>query len=167
MKSHFTPVDNILFDFLLKDLSNAELKILLVIIRQTEGWVNKENGQRKNRDRISYSQFTAKTGLSRRSISQAIESLSQKQLIVITNSLGQALNHPSSRKGQYAIFYSPHLVTTRAKIALDIGKKCTRHVQKTTYNKRKEIKERKNNESDYLPIKEILEPKQKQWKLIS
>lgn len=152
-----------LFDSLLKDLSNAELKILLVIIRQTDGWVNKENGQRKDRDQISYSQFVSKTRLSKRSISQAIESLSQKQLIVITDSLGQELNNPSLRQGRYFLFYSPRLLETCAKIASDIGKNCTRHVQKTTYNKRKEIKERNNNESNYLQIKEVVETKQSQW----
>jgi len=41
---YFTNVPNIIFDTHLKDLGYAELKILLVIIRQTYGWKDKHTG---------------------------------------------------------------------------------------------------------------------------
>ncbi|MBK8875669.1 MAG: replication protein [Bacteroidetes bacterium] len=77
-----TPVPNVLFDLLLKDLKASELKILLVIIRQTLGWVDKkEIGGRKSRDWISTSQLERKTGLSRRAISSGLASLIEMGLI--------------------------------------------------------------------------------------
>jgi phage replication O-like protein O len=80
-----TQVPNFIFDHYLAELPMAELKVLLVIIRQTLGWMDMKTGQRKARDRISHSQFMTKTGLSRRSIITAIQSLQQRKMITITD----------------------------------------------------------------------------------
>ena len=71
-----TQVPNILFDTHLPNLTESELKILLVIIRQTYGWIDKFTGKRKIKDRISQSQFRIKTGLSKRIISKTLKMLS-------------------------------------------------------------------------------------------
>ena len=52
-----TQVPNALFDKHLPNISHAELKILLIIIRQTYGWIAPQTKQRKLRDRISHGQF--------------------------------------------------------------------------------------------------------------
>ena len=57
MLNQTTPVPNILFDALLPTLTESELKVLLVIIRQTYGWFDFKTKKRKQRDWISYSQF--------------------------------------------------------------------------------------------------------------
>jgi len=106
IRENFTQTPNVLFDHLLKELNNSELKIILVIIRQTNGWIDKKTDRRKVKDRITYSQFILKTGLSRRIISAAIKSLSQKHLIEITDYSGNILSNASERKGQYRIYYS-------------------------------------------------------------
>lgn len=82
-----TPVPDELFDDLMADLSEAELKVVLYIIRRTWGFkkvvdaidldqlengITKKDGQRLDRG----------TGLSRRAIIDAIESLVQKKIIV-------------------------------------------------------------------------------------
>ena len=82
-----TPVPDELFDDLMADLSEAELKVVLYIIRRTWGFkkavdaidldqlehgIMKKDGQRLDRG----------TGLSRRAIIDAIESLVQKKIIV-------------------------------------------------------------------------------------
>lgn len=167
-REHFTPTPNILFDQLLKELSNSELKILLVIIRQTNGWVDKKTGKRKERDRINHNQFISKTGLSRRIISGAIKSLSQKNLIEITDCSGDSLCNPCERKGQYLIYYSsvldinqlPHnLNQTNAESDINMCKKRHQHVQKVIHNKRNSNKRNlsKERRSDYVHIGEVID----------
>jgi len=101
-----TPVPNALFDVYLKELKATELKILLVIIRQTLGWVKKEgSGGRKNRDWISTSQLTRKTGASRRAISSGLVGLVKQGLIRISDDRGFDLQGASERKGKIRLYY--------------------------------------------------------------
>lgn len=95
----YTKVSDVLIDSWLTDLTEAELKTLLIIIRQTTGW-------NKPRDRISHSQFIKKTGLSQRSITSAIESLSHRNFIHITNPIGTELTAQERRYREY-IYYTP------------------------------------------------------------
>lgn len=174
IKENFTPTPNILFDQFLKELNNSEIKILLVIIRQTNGWVDKKTGKRKDRDRITYSQFIKKTGLSRRIISEAINSLSKKELIKITDNSGKILNTPDERKGQLSIYYSSLLEHVQSLHQLTSAKRnkyiCNNrheHVQNMVYNKRNYIERNKSkeNESDFKTIKEILDEKRLNWNI--
>lgn len=73
-----TQVPNILFDKHLPTLTEGELKILHIIIRQTYGWIDCSTGIRKTRDRITQSQFRSKTGLSPRIISKTLKTLSHR-----------------------------------------------------------------------------------------
>jgi phage replication O-like protein O len=101
-----TPVPNILFDEHLKRLSSAELKVLLVIIRKTLGWSDRQalNG-RKEVDWIANSQLQTLTGCSRRAISSATESLVSKKLIEVLHENGSLLNDPQKRKGKQRLYY--------------------------------------------------------------
>lgn len=103
-----TFVPNVLFDTLLPRLNPAELKVLLIIIRQTLGYVarNKSGKQRKQRDWISIAQFTVKTGLSRMAVSNALTSLQQKNVINITDYHTNALYTSKERRTCPRIFYS-------------------------------------------------------------
>lgn len=101
-----TQVPNALFDTHLATLTEAELKTFLLIVRKTYGWMNKKTGERKKRDRISNFQFCQKTGMSRRIITKAIQSLMMKQLITITDIKGGMLCMPADRKGKTHIFYA-------------------------------------------------------------
>lgn len=100
-----TQVPNVVFDSLLPFLTYAELKILLVVIRQTYGWINKRTGKRKVYDRITYSQFIKKTGLSRRSVNTAMTSLYKKGLITRASHVDGTLSLLREVKGQRNIFY--------------------------------------------------------------
>src|SRR5688572_11787025 len=106
MYKQTTQIPNILLDHYLKHLSAAELKILLVIMRQTYGWIDKRTGKRKIKDRISYGQFMAKTGLSRRSVSSAIKSLSEKTLLNISCHTGNLVRCARERRGKPILIYS-------------------------------------------------------------
>lgn len=101
----FTKVPNVIFDHILKELKGAELKILLIILRQTRGWVLR-NGQRKQRDRISRGYFMTKTGLSNKSISDSIDLLLKKKLIRVTDYNRYILHSPTKRQGKSHIYYS-------------------------------------------------------------
>ena len=74
-----TPVPNIIFDTFLPTLNKSETKVLLVIIRQTYGWIDRRTGSRKQFEWIATSVFEKRTGLSKRIISSAIESLAKKR----------------------------------------------------------------------------------------
>ncbi len=102
MISHSTPVPNGLFDRHLKNLKASELKVLLVIIRQTLGWKNKRN----TRDWISGSQFKSKTGLSKRSIGNAITSLQKRGLIRVTDYKNNVLSVPTQRQYSVRNYYA-------------------------------------------------------------
>ncbi|MDQ3050819.1 MAG: replication protein [Bacteroidota bacterium] len=107
-----TPVPNVLFDIFLRDLKGCELKVLLVIIRQTLGWVDKQTGKgRKNRDWISTSQLERKAGTSRRAISSALAGLVHSGLISISDDGGNILNGSSERKGKIRLYYQLNLLS--------------------------------------------------------
>jgi hypothetical protein len=103
-----TQVPNIFFDQLLPTLTEAEIKLLLVIIRQTYGWIDPRTGKRKQRDRISRKQFVLKTGLCKRVISIALQSLLSKGHISITCQSGSSLPDSIKRKG-IKLYYSLEL----------------------------------------------------------
>ncbi len=101
-----TQVPNSLFDIHLPTLTESELKLLIIIIRQTNGWYDKATGRRKTRDRISHGQFMKKTGLCRRVISRSLQSLVEKGLITVTCENGRILHRSEERKGMARLFYS-------------------------------------------------------------
>ncbi|WP_299216976.1 replication protein [uncultured Dokdonia sp.] len=101
-----TGVPNSILDTHLKHLGYAELKIILVIIRQTYGWVDKRTGSHKEWDWISRRFFVKKTNLSLRSVSKAISSLFSKGLIHIKNEHGVYLYTTEDRRKAHKLFYS-------------------------------------------------------------
>lgn len=73
-KPNTTQTPNAIFD-LMAELSDAELRVVMVIIRKTYGW-------HKDTDKISNSQFTKMSGLGPRAIQIATKSLSNRGLIL-------------------------------------------------------------------------------------
>lgn len=100
-----TPVPNIFFDAHLKSLNPVELKLLLLIIRQTWGWKDPKTGQRKKRDWIAGSQIRERTGCSRRALTDAVANLTRTGLIEVTGEKGVLLKTPDDRKGKMRLFY--------------------------------------------------------------
>lgn len=85
----FTRIENdILEKLVTSNLSSAELKVTLLIIRKTNGF-NKET------DQISYSQLVKETGLSRQTISNC---LTQLQLVNIIRLVKKGTSKKSSNK---------------------------------------------------------------------
>jgi len=157
-----TQIPNAIFDVYLTQLSFSELKILLYIMRQTYGWITKK-GKRKIRDRITHGQFQTKTGLSRRIISQTIQSLIIKHLIRVTDFHGNALHHPKERKGKVSIYYAPYKQTCAGN-NINIGKQKHQPVQNKVYNKTNNTKLKRQKDvlnfkrqSDYERMQELLQ----------
>ena len=128
----YTKVSDVLIDTWLAQLTEAELKTLIIIIRQTVGW-------NKPRDRISHGQFKDKAGLSGRSITTAIESLSNRNFIKITDSQGNILS-ANQRRYKVEIYYET-TDFTNAKAQLIIAKldnTPTQNLPITIYNTNKQ-----------------------------
>lgn len=144
-----TQVPNILFDEYLCKLTESELKILLVIVRQTYGWMDKQTGNRKTKDRISRSQFMQKAGLSRRIVSKTLKTLSERGLITITDRNDKTLISSLDRRGKSFLFYSlqpVHFTTSTS------AQSVPRPVHKGYHNKRNDTKENITKERR-LPFK--------------
>lgn len=75
-KPNYTQTPNEFFDDIAKTLKEGELRVMLVIMRQTFGWGNKQW------DRISISQLMEKTGMKRKAVVQSTKSLVEKKLII-------------------------------------------------------------------------------------
>jgi phage replication O-like protein O len=144
MNKGFTQVPNEIFDTHLQYLTLAELKLLLVVIRQTMGWVYKKTGKRKMRDRISHLQFIRKTKLSRKIISKSLQSLVAKGLIVISDCRGNLLDSPYKRKGRSYLYYSFQPVYLKPGTC---AKSSIRPVQESQFNKRNYPKETETKEA--------------------
>lgn len=145
-----TQVPNTLFDIYLSTLKESELKILLVVLRQTNGWIDIKTGKRKTRDRISRTQFMQKTGLSRKIVSLAIKGLLQKGLLTITDQSGNLLHLSEDRKGKNYIFYASklgHILSTTSVHSSPAPG------YNSTHNKRNYTKENKSKGS-VLPIRQ-------------
>jgi phage replication O-like protein O len=70
-----TQTPNICFDEIFKTLKEGELRVILVLIRQTFGW-------HKTHDRISLKQLSEKTGMLVPSVCRSLASLIEKGLVV-------------------------------------------------------------------------------------
>lgn len=114
MKSNYkntTQTPNSLFDNHLSRLGCAELKVLLVIIRQTVGFLHPQDKfRRKDRDWISQRYFMQRAGLSGRAISSAIASLVSKGLILVTTKKGRIMHTIEERRGTSRLYYASTLV---------------------------------------------------------
>lgn len=136
----FTKLYDCFVDMYLPEINGSELKLLIIILRQTIGW-------NKKRDRISHRFFMKKTALSRRSVTQGIASLEHKKMIRIMDCQGNILN-AHLRKYCDAIYYEPvfpkaEITSQKEKNAFIKAEKAssTRHYLPITIDRHKRHKE--------------------------
>lgn len=161
-----TQIPNSLFDIYLPKLKPSATLILLIILRQTNGWYDPKTKKRKTRDWISISQFHKKTNLSRKTISKAINTLVEQNIIQTTDKYKRTLLTPSERKGKIRIYYTCLLVPmnkcTRTRVKKNTGNREKLHITKLRplkLNKQKSEKKTIQKISDYERINEILKRK--------
>jgi len=98
------PVPNAVFDDLLPTLRDTELRVLLVVIRQTAGWRDAQ-GRSKARDWLSHGQLTRRTGRRSAAVSGAVDGLVTRGLIVVEDSAGRALVTREERRRHLGRLY--------------------------------------------------------------
>jgi phage replication O-like protein O len=141
-----TPVPNAVLDAYLMNLKYAELKVLLVVIRQTYGWVHPKNPKkRKEFDRITIETFVKKTGCSRRAVSDAIDSLIKEHLIDVLDYDGNCLMAPSHRKGKSFLYYKPKLQKPMQNLPISCANFSKKPVQKLHISKESNLKKTETN----------------------
>lgn len=100
-----TQTPNIIFNGLMKEMTDTELRLVFVVTRATLGWVlDKETGMRKEQDWISHSQLKQKTGRESGAISKAIDVCVKRQWIEARDKDGNILDTKAKRRGKN-IFY--------------------------------------------------------------
>jgi hypothetical protein len=140
----FTPVPNIIFDAYLPILKPTEVTVLLIIIRQTIGWIDKRTKQRKYKDWLTGSQLRRKTGYSRKAISTAIDTLVKQQLISIYDHRGNKLLFPQQRQGKTCLYYAFNSKTSKD-LKLSSSDTCVNSTQylRTFYAQQKKLLQKK------------------------
>ena len=102
----FLMIPHVYIDKFMPGLLESEFRVLLLILRQTIGWVDREGHTgRKERDWISMGQFAQKTGLHRESIGRAVQSLIDLGLIRVESATGVPLSTPLLRKQHNSRLY--------------------------------------------------------------
>jgi hypothetical protein len=102
------PIPNRLFDEVLPELSDTELRVFLVVLRATLGWREGDDrgGWRfKRRDWISHAQFVKRTGRGSDAVSRAIQGLVARSLIVVEDRQGKPLTTAAERRGHVGRLY--------------------------------------------------------------
>jgi len=97
------PVPIKLVDDLMPYLKDTELRVLLVVLRQTWGWKadrtkTDNTGPTKRRDWLSHRQLCRRTGRGSEAVSGAVASLTALGLIVVEDASGTPLSTPEERR---------------------------------------------------------------------
>jgi hypothetical protein len=88
-----TPTPNELYNGEMQKMSDAELRVVMIVTRATFGWIiDKKTGLRKEEDWISLSQMIKKSGKSIRAIKYAVQSCIDKGWIEVRSKNGELLD---------------------------------------------------------------------------
>ena len=94
-----TPVPNDLLDQVMPTLRDTELRVLLVVVRQTLGWQDgPDPSRRKERDWLTQSQLMRRTGRASEAVSAAVDGLVRARLIEVQDKWGRPLVTPAERR---------------------------------------------------------------------
>ena len=101
-----TPVPNRLLDLVMPGLRDSELRVLLVVVRQTLGWqASPGAAQRKERDWLTQSQLMRRTGRASEAVARAVDSLIRSGLIDVLDRKGIPLTTPAERRRHLGRLY--------------------------------------------------------------
>jgi len=100
------PVPLRLVDEVMPGLRDTELRVLLVVLRQTWGWRSdrlavdgtQKHYEHKRRDWLSHRQLCRRTGRGSDAVSGAVASLTASGLIVVEDAGGRELSTPEARR---------------------------------------------------------------------
>ena len=89
---NLTPLPSVLLDYWMPRLKDTELRIVLLVARQTFGRAG------KNADWLAHSQLKARTGRASEAISAAIDALVRSGLLEVFTAEGRTLSSPRERQ---------------------------------------------------------------------
>lgn len=103
------PIPTRLVDEVMPRLKDTELRVLLVVLRQTWGWKadrtetgskreGSSHGQTKRRDWLSHHQLCRRTGRGSEAVSGAVASLTASGLIIVEDAGGTPLTTSAERR---------------------------------------------------------------------
>lgn len=149
LKGGTTPVPTALIDKVMPKLRDTELRVLLVVVRQTLGWqVGKDPLLRKERDWLTQSQLMRRTGRASGAVAHAVDALVRLDLIDVLDVKGRPLHTPAERRRHLGrLYYRLHL-TEGAEVPHAGGAPAKREHAKphtTRYNKYKNTQRRTPN----------------------
>ena len=156
-----TPLPNEFFEHI-PILTHAELRVLLVVLRQTVGWIDMKTGQRKIKDKMSYEFIIKRTGLYRTILSSTIQTLIDKQLLQVSDLEENILYNAHQRRGRTLLFYQPLLVRNSDMPYSQIR---TTHVRNAEHNKRNTIKKKFLQKENIEKINEMQQQLSEQKKM--
>ena len=94
-----TPVPTVLLDKVMPELRDTELRVLLVVVRQTLGWqVGKDPRLRKERDWLTQSQLMRRTGRASGAVARAVDALVRRGLIDVLDGAERPLVTAAERR---------------------------------------------------------------------
>lgn len=100
-----TPTPNIIFNGLMRKMTDTEFRIVMLVVRATLGWeADKETGMRKTEDWISSRQLKEKTGRQSGALSKAIDKCVLEDWIEARSKNGEILDTKGKRKGKNIYF---------------------------------------------------------------
>ena len=100
------PVPTWLVDEVMPRLRDTELRVLLVVVRQTLGWQEGPDPMhRKERDWLTQSQLMRRTGRASEAVSRAVDALIRAGLIEVLDQAGGTLVTPAERRRHLGRLY--------------------------------------------------------------
>lgn len=99
------PVPTVLIDAVLPTLKDTELRVLLVVVRQTLGWRSDSRSGYKERDWMTHSQLMRRTNRASEAVSRAVDCLVQRGLIIVENAAGAPLKSAEERRRSLGRLY--------------------------------------------------------------
>ncbi len=136
------PVPNAVVDALLPDLKDTEIRVLLFVLRQTQGWTDPRTGRPKARDWLTHGRLKRATGRASEAVSAAVDVLVRHGLVVVEDAEGRPLPTAAERRRLAAALYfrpGPQLAEAAAPIIDPVGRKTEIRKAKTTKDKQDNI----------------------------
>jgi len=137
-----TQTPNSIFDDLMPQMGEADLKVVLQVTRYTFGWIaDPATGVRKKEDRISRKLLMRRCGMQEQAISRAVNKCIKRGWIEARSQYGEILDTPDKRRGTN-IFYrlGEKLLHVRKSHSTCVKSEVRKsHITKETLNKKRAI----------------------------
>jgi len=101
-----TQIPNVILDDVMPTIKDTALRVLLVVCRQTFGWIeDRDTKRRKEVDWISQSLLVYKTGRSGKHVGKAVDMLCKEGILEAWSENGQKLSNAKARQLNFGKIY--------------------------------------------------------------